>query len=185
MINKNMIGQLWQNWSFEIILVIGVLFMIGLAIRNSIKGVKGTWTKDALTRPELNRAKFIPQTNSHPRDSQGEVICRRVLETLYGKPFRKARPDWLNNSVTNNNLELDCYNAELRLAVEYQGEQHYRYNKFFHKNKEDFRNGQYRDEMKRRMCRDRGVTLIEIPYTIKPENIEFYLRAQLTKAYNK
>ncbi len=57
------------------------------------------------------------------------------------------------------------------------GAQHYKFIPHFHKNKEAFRNQQYRDELKRRMCDDNNVTLIEVPYTVK--DIPTYLYNKL------
>ena len=48
----------------------------------------------------------------------------------------------------NFNLELDCFNKELRIGLEYNGVQHYKYVPYFHKNKEAFLNQKYRDDMK-------------------------------------
>ena len=116
-------------------------------------------------------------------DSKGEIECRRVLQKIYGRPFNKDRPDFLNNPVTGGiyNLELDCYDKDLKIAVEYSGRQHYEYVPFFHKNKEAFLNQKYRDDMKRRMCVDNGVFLIEIPYTTKIADIEAEIIIKLTQ----
>ena len=129
------------------------------------------------------------KTKSHSKyenkkESKGEVECRKVLEELFGVPFGKARPDFLNNPVTggNFNLELDCYNKNLKLAVEYNGVQHYKYTPFFHKNQEAFQNQKYRDELKRRMCKDNMITLIEVPYTVKIIHIKSFLMKELLKS---
>ena len=76
------------------------------------------------------------QKRGPPQESKGEKECRKVLENLFNKPFSKSRPDFLRNPVTggNFNLELDCYNQELSLAVEYNGIQHYKYVPYFHRN---------------------------------------------------
>ena len=91
----------------------------------------------------------------------------------------------MNNPVTggNFNLELDCYNQDLNIACEYNGAQHYKYIPYFHKNKEAFYNQRYRDELKRRICKDNGIILIEVPHTVKTENIENYISKELKK-YN-
>ncbi len=103
------------------------------------------------------------------------------MESIFGRPFIKVRPDFLKNKITGKekNLELDCYNAELGIAVEYNGEQHYRQLSFFHKNKHHFQAQKYRDFMKRTLCEKAGVKLIEVPYTTKVEHIEDYIRSNL------
>lgn len=124
--------------------------------------------------------------NATPRNfsecsSKGETECKRVLESIFNKPFNKIRPKWLANPITgNNHLELDLYNEELGLACEYQGKQHYVFTPFFHKSKEHFYNQKYRDELKRRMCKDNGLILIEVPYTVNLNNIEKYIKQQLS-----
>lgn len=131
--------------------------------------------------------------------SRGERECQRVLEKLYGKPFPKSRPAFLSNplngsisdqtgTVKKGNkpqkavLELDCFNRELRLAVEYSGVQHSKFTPFFHKNEEEFRNQQYRDYIKKELCSRQGVTLIVVPHTVKIKDIESYLLTELGKA---
>lgn len=114
------------------------------------------------------------------KSSAGERECRRVLEKIFNKPFTCQRPDFLQNNVTStsekkNNLELDCYNSELAIAVEYNGKQHYDYVPFFHKTRDAFYNQKYRDEMKRRLCKDNNVALIEVPYSVPVKDIEDYL----------
>jgi len=89
---------------------------------------------------KLNYKEENKEEKKERGDSKGETECRRVLQKIFQRPFLKARPDFLNNPVTGNqfNLELDCYDHSLKLAVEYNGQQHYQYNKFFHRNKEHF-----------------------------------------------
>jgi len=91
-----------------------------------------------------------------------ERMCKDFLENLFSKPFKKVRPDWLISS-RGTKLELDGFNEELKLAFEYNGIQHYFFNKFFHKNEEDFWKRVCDDELKRRLCSDNDVKLIEIP----------------------
>lgn len=121
----------------------------------------------------FNKIKKTTKTLNKSIVSKGESICKTTVEKLTDKTFVKVRPDFLLNTVTGRNLELDCYNAELKLAVEYNGEQHYKYKTFFHKNIGEFRELKYRDTLKQIMCKEAGVTLIIVPYTIK--NIEAYL----------
>jgi hypothetical protein len=115
------------------------------------------------------------------KESKGERKCRDVLEKIFNKPFKKVRPAFLNNDITGEELELDAYNEDLKLAVEYQGRQHTQFTPFFHKNHETFRNQQYRDYMKRQKCQENGIILIEVPYTVKIDDIEDYLVLQIDK----
>ena len=167
--------QIWKKYGFEIAVGMSVLIILVLAIFRI--GKKGTWSSTYMSPPKPIR--------KPPQESKGEVECRRVLEQYFSKPFAKARPDFLRNPVTSqgmdsNNLELDCYNAELKLAVEYNGIQHYKYIPYFHKNKEAFQNQKYRDYMKREMCEKNGITLIEVPYTVKVDEIKSFLLNKLS-----
>ena len=96
----------------------------------------------------------------------GEAECKRIAEAYFQKPFVKARPDALRNPVTGENLELDLYNAELKLAIEYNGRQHYEHVPHFHgPTKEKFYNQKYRDLLKQQMCEKAGIHLITVPYS--------------------
>lgn len=170
----NKLKDIWNEHGFEILVGLSVLVIIVVAIFR--KGKKGTWTSGYRYIPRVKNNGRAP-----PKESKGEAECRRVLMEVFRKPFPKARPNFLNNPVTggNYNLELDCYNQELRLAVEYNGAQHYKYIPYFHKNKEAFINQKYRDELKRRMCQDNGITLIEVPHTIPVSDIRSYLISRM------
>ena len=69
----------------------------------------------------------------------------------------------------------------MKLAIENSGRQHYKYVPFFHKNYEDFLNQKYRDEIKKMLCKKNDIMLIEIPYTVKHEDIETFIRLESRK----
>ncbi len=94
-------------------------------------------------------------------------------------PFLKTRPNFLKNEVTGQNLEIDLYNDNLKLGVEINGDQHYKFIPYFHRNIEAFRNQRYRDEMKKVKCQKRGITLIEVPYKVGEKGLKKYLINQL------
>jgi hypothetical protein len=173
MLNK--LREIWDKHGFEILVGVAVAIIIIYALIRI--GKKGTWSTSYFY-PERTKK----SSQSPPKESKGEIECRRVMQQIFNRPFPKARPDILNNPVTggNHNLELDCYNADLRLAVEYNGAQHYKFISYFHKNKEAFLNQKYRDELKRRMCRDNGITLIEVPYTVKVSDIRRFIIKKLS-----
>ena len=149
---------------------------------NRSQGTTGTTFQSIIDRifsPILPRA-VLPSapatTNSQEtKSSKGETKCREFLEYLFGKKFDNVRPAFMVNPITNQCLELDCYNEELRLAVEYNGIQHYKFVSFFHRNNDHFMTQKYRDDMKRRICKEQNINLIEVPYTIKLEDIEDFI----------
>ena len=171
--------RIWTDYGFEIVLGLCLAFFLIFTIYNKLKGKNGTVSSNKYYFIPKKSRKKISHGRRHtpPKESKGEAECRRVLHYLFQKPFPTTRPNFLRNPVTggNFNLELDCYNHELRLAVEYNGIQHYKYTPFFHKNKEHFLNQKYRDDMKRRLCRENNIRLIEVPYLIKLPEIKAYI----------
>lgn len=178
-----MLTNIWDNHGFELILGFCVVFIVLLALYNFFSGKKGTYSHTKVTmqnarrQENQNKTTHSPTSSPPPKFSKGEAECRRVLEQMFQKPFTSQRPDFLRNPVTggNFNLELDCFNQELSLAVEYNGIQHYKYIPHFHRNHEHFMNQKYRDDMKRRLCKENRVTLIEVPYTIKIPDIYSFI----------
>lgn len=182
-----------QKYYFEIVIITCIAFLIIYAIYTKFSGNKGTWSK--ITPKVIHEGEDeeegdedITGYDKRKRrrrggggESKGEVECRRVMQKLFDKPFYKTRPQFLNNPVTfgTNNLELDCFNEELKLAVEYDGAQHYKFIPHFHKTYEGFMNQRYRDYMKEQMCKDNHIRLIRVPYTIKIEHIESYIVKKL------
>lgn len=127
--------------------------------------------------PSLPTQKCVPQGGKFI--SKGEQMCCNVMSKIYGKPFVSMRPNWLKNPETKRNLELDCYNQELKIAVEYNGIQHYQWPNFTNQSKEEFNNQVRRDELKLKLCDYHGIYLISVPYTVKPEDIEAYIFERL------
>jgi hypothetical protein len=127
---------------------------------------------------------FISDTRpDDSRDSKGEKECRRVLEMLYRERFDKRRDlPWLINDLTGNHIELDGYCPKYGIAFEYMGEQHYKSNHHWNKNFQAFVDQAYRDEIKIRLCDSNGVYLITVPYNVKLNQIEAYIKYYLPHA---
>lgn len=151
-------------WFIFVILFLFVMWLLGKFLKKESKSFEKLFKK--------NRSTFTRGST----ESKGEAMCRKICKELFGREFKKIRPKELRNNVTGHNLELDLYNDELKLAVEYNGKQHYDYVPFFHKNKEALMNQKYRDEIKRMLCKNLGIKLIEIPYTVKLEDLESFIR---------
>ena len=175
------IRHFWQRRGFELVFFVS-LILICICIVMRI-GKVGTYDNE-LWEDKLFVSRRQIMLDKNKKESTGEAICRKYLERRFGKSFKNVRPEFLRNQVTSAgnrqiNLELDCYNPELRLAVEYNGAQHYKFIPYFHKNREAFLNQKYRDEMKKYKCRDMGILLIEVPYNTK--NIEGHIESELIK----
>ena len=176
------IKDMWNSYAFEIVLCSCILFLVIYALIRWCKRERGTWSTSYYRTFDTNQ----PQQKKEKKDSSGETECRRVLEKIFRRPFKKIRPDFLRNPVTsfgnnNINLEIDCYNSDLKLGVEYNGAQHYKYIPYFHKNHEAFMNQKYRDVLKNQFCKNEGILLIEVPYTTKVKDIEGYIINELMK----
>jgi hypothetical protein len=92
----------------------------------------------------------------------GERICREFFEQLFHRRFPKYRPEWLVNK-DGNRMELDGFCKSLRLAFEHQGEQHYSTKSPFIASKTGLSKRQEDDILKRNLCRQHGIKLIQVP----------------------
>jgi hypothetical protein len=70
-------------------------------------------------------------------------------------------------------MELDGFCKELNLAFEYNGIQHYKFVKFFHRTLEKLKIRQLDDIRKIELCKKNNINLIIIPYNIK--NIKTFI----------
>lgn len=104
-----------------------------------------------------------------------ETVCRKYIEYLFDLPFRKVMPDWLINEE-GNKIELDGYNEQLGVAFEADGKQHTHFIEYFHKTVENFEKRQQMDFIKDKLCKERGIILIRIPYTVKYDQILGFIK---------
>lgn len=98
--------------------------------------------------------------------SNGEKLTKSVLDELgVTYEIQKSFPKLKNI----NNLTYDFYIPNLKIVIEYQGEQHFRPKNFGGSTKEyaeEVYNLQViNDNIKRKFATDNGLILIEIPYT--------------------
>lgn len=187
-----------KKYKFELLTAFAILVIVYAIASNVNNSENGSWSSTYTYIPPLHgsiyrlngttpfhsgqRASEGSVFKAGRKESNGELRTRRFLENYFNASFPKSRPDFMVNHVTGSKycLELDCYNARLRLAVEFNGVQHYNFTPFFHRNKEAFYNQKYRDELKRIRCKELGITLIEIPYT-EEDRLEEFLKEELVR----
>ena len=165
----------FQNNAWEILVGLSLIIIFAIWITNKDKG---TYSNHYIYHGGHPQTK-VQYHEKAVNESKGEAVTRNVLQKIFRRPFISIRPDFLYNDVTGHNLEIDCYNDELKLGVEYNGRQHEKYTKFFHKNYDDFKMQKYRDLIKEFKCKERGITLISIPSNVPYNKIEDYLRTKL------
>lgn len=89
------------------------------------------------------------------------------------------RPEWMT-TIYGGRLELDFYIEELHLAIEVQGEQHYRFVPHFHQTPERYAYMLQCDREKRSICKERNITLYEVAGTNDLDGLLTFIRRPLT-----
>jgi hypothetical protein len=101
-------------------------------------------------------------------------VFKIIEEVLICDAVRNGYHTWLK-SPKGEPLQLDWYcNCGVEVAFEIQGEQHFKWIKYFHKTYADFEYQVLCDRIKDDECRKRGVYLFKINYGTKV-NLEYIL----------
>lgn len=110
-----------------------------------------------------------------------EEACRKILEDIYKVPFKKDHPEFLRSPESNRKLELDGYNADLKIAFEHNGRQHYQYPNHFHQDEKEFLRQVRNDRFKQKRCLRHQVYLITIPYTVPLKELRSFIISKLPR----
>lgn len=94
----------------------------------------------------------------------GEWTMKSVLDaTVDDRDFLdNARPDWLVPGDGSGRGELDRWYRSAKVAVEFHGMQHYRYEPRFHRGNEEFQRQVLRDNAKAGLLMRRKIAYVEI-----------------------
>lgn len=102
--------------------------------------------------------------------SVGEQQVRQILETVFaGSSFEKCWPRFLRRPGDRRGLQLDGYCERIRVAFEFNGEQHYRADCFYNadpRSLDSFEARVRRDAEKARLCREASVRLVVVPHFV-------------------
>lgn len=110
-----------------------------------------------------------------------EKLIRQLFKKLFKAEFPTVKPDWIVNKE-GNRLELDGYNKDLNIAFEYNGIQHYKKIAAFDY---DLKAVKSNDKIKKRLCIQKGVKLIIIPYTKFPNGDIEILKGFLKEEFKR
>ena len=106
----------------------------------------------------------VPKIKKYLIDWEGKSRSNIQYDT---KVFLKKY--WSNNvvfeefPVAGTRMSLDFYNSTQKIAIEVDGNQHYRYNQFFHSNsRQKFLHQLHRDEKKEYFCEINKIKLIRV-----------------------
>lgn len=107
------------------------------------------------------------------KESKGEIFIRSYLES-HGIPFEQEK------RLEHSKQRFDFYleNQNMKIAIEYNGKQHYEETNFFVGSLSTF---QERDNRKKEYCKANGIELYVIPYTLTNEQIIVKLEEILSK----
>ena len=120
----------------------------------------------------LHQKTWCPQCAASSWKTEAEV--RSILEAIFDPArFEPSYPDFLGG------LQLDGYCSELSVAFEYQGEQHFDPDNYFHfSDPSKFQSQLERDARKRQLCKQAGVRLVLVPFFVDDKRL-FVLTALL------
>jgi predicted Zn-ribbon and HTH transcriptional regulator len=110
------------------------------------------------------------------RESKGEEYVRSILEEL-NVVFRVQ--ETFDRCVYKKHLPFDFYIPDMNLAIEYDGEQHYRPVNFggrgIEKSKAMFELTKQRDNIKTKYCNENSIGLLRIPYYLDKAKVRYLL----------
>lgn len=114
-----------------------------------------------------NGGTWCPMCRNYNVNEEYCRVCFTIL--LPGHSFENTNPSFLINPSSGFPMQLDGFCETLKLAFEYNGEQHYRdINIFSKKSSEMIKE---RDKIKYDICTEQKINLVVIPYTVNKKDI--------------
>lgn len=103
--------------------------------------------------------KWNPQSRPKSNASMLHIEARNLLKRIYSC-------DLIFEEVYVEKIKvyLDFFIPSKKIVLEVNGEQHYTFNSFMHRNKLDFLKKQQKDREKQEWCKINGFKFIELPF---------------------
>ena len=115
------------------------------------------WTQYHLNK-RINALGLSWVKRHYRKMSRGHAALYKIMENLL--PGEEV----VTEHHIGERLMLDVYCPKYKVAAEYHGRQHFEYVSYFHKDRQDFIEGQKRDERKMELCKEQGIALIVLRY---------------------
>jgi hypothetical protein len=157
--------------------------------REEVEGRDWKWLLTHLDYPheakerllELARVEARAWVGKQPvgKVSDGEKRVSDALQWLFGQPFPKARPGWLTMPGYVHPCELDGFCEPMRLAFEFQGDQHYEAVERYGMNDDALVQRQRTDAWKRHEVFLQKVYLVEVTHVDVPKEKNVKVMAEV------
>ena len=152
--------------------------------RNSVKS--GTSASSIRVELPSEPSHVIPSNPKKPETkrllSKGEKMCRTICSDIFPSltPEHNYRDNKiLENPNTKRSLEFDIYYPSIRLAVEFNGKQHYESSELYgakHKSQIE------KDDIKARLCVENKIVLITVPHIMNYARAKAFIMQSLRNA---
>ena len=122
----------------------------------NIKGLDG---REYSWNPSIHQAETEVRSSLHTK-------AKELLQVLfpYDRILEEVSLPGSKTAMRKSTLRADLFVPNRDLIVEVHGEQHYKFNSFFHKNKMAFYKAKARDSEKREWCELNNIRLVELSY---------------------
>lgn len=109
------------------------------------------------------------------KESHGESYIANLLDSHHIKYIRQKT---FEGCIYKHKLLFDFYLPDYNLCIEYDGEQHYHSIKYLG-GEDNYKVGHKRDLIKNKYCKEHGIKLLRIPYTVSFDNIYSLIKSYM------
>ena len=125
----------------------------------------------------LNLVKYNQQREScSSLHLRARILLRQLFP--YDIIFEEMILPGIKSEIVIRSLILDFYINSQKLAIEVQGEQHYKHINFFHTNKLEYFRAKKLDNLKKQWCAINNIRLVELPYNQNDEQWTSIIRGK-------